>query len=25
LHAHDAEESYLILGGNTDWQIENIK
>ena len=25
LHAHDAEESYLILSGNTDWQIENKK
>jgi len=25
LHAHDAEESYLILSGNTDWQrIKNL-
>ena len=25
LHAHDAEEYYLILSGNADWQIENKK
>ena len=25
LHAHNAEEYYLILSGNTDWQIENKK
>ena len=25
LHAHDAEEYYFILSGNTDWQIEDKK